>query len=238
MFRAIRYVLTNAVLTSLASARVVWTALTRKDSARTTQIFNDIPRRWGLSMLRRTSIVVDVDGVDRIPEGPVVFVANHASWADIWVVLAGIPRPVRFVFKKELGRIPLLGRALRNAGHFEIDRANRGAAFAVYDRAAEQIRTSGLSAMVFAEGTRSRNGRMMPFKKGPFVLAIRAQVPVVPVAIIGTYDRLPPGSVNPVPGLVRLRFGLPIPTTGLDYDSRDAIAEQARAAMLELGAPA
>lgn len=89
--------------------------------------------------------------------------------------------------------------------------------------------------MVFAEGTRSRDGRLMPFKKGPFVLAIVAQVPVIPVAILGSYEALPKGSIRPRPVPITVRVGPPIPTTGLGYDDRDPLAARTRGALLGLG---
>jgi 1-acyl-sn-glycerol-3-phosphate acyltransferase len=144
---------------------------------------------------------------------------------------------IRFVFKKELSAVPFLGQAINAMGHISIDRGNRGSAFASYDRAAEAVR-AGTSAAVFVEGTRSRDGKLLPFKKGPFVLAIAAQVPVVPVVCLDTFERLPKGSVSPRPGTVRLRIGEPIATIGLDYPARDELADRARAAMLALGADA
>lgn len=193
--------------------------------------------RYGASLLKSSGIVVAVEGLDRLlPGQPVVFIANHVSWVDIWMLLVSLPGTTRFVFKKELTRIPFLGRAAIAMGHVPLDRGNRGSAFASYDRAADQIR-GGTSAIVFAEGTRSRDGRLLKFKKGPFVLAIAARAPVVPVVCEGSFERLPKGSISPRPGVVTVRIGTPIPTTGMSYDGRDLLADQTRAAMLAMGAP-
>ena len=141
------------------------------------------------------------------------------------------------LFRSELSRVPFLGPAANAIGHIELDRGNRSSAFAAYDRAAAKVK-GGISAIVFAEGTRSREGKLQPFKKGPFVLAIAAQVPVVPVCCIGAYELLPPGSISPRPGRVTVRIGRPIATVGLGYESRDELADRARQAMLDLGAVA
>jgi 1-acyl-sn-glycerol-3-phosphate acyltransferase len=129
----------------------------------------------------------------------------------------------------------VFGPALRAAGHIAIDRTDRSSAVTAYARAAEVIR-QGVRAVIFAEGTRSRTGRLQPFKKGPFVLAILAQVPVVPVFIEGTFAVLPKGARCPRPGPITVHIGAPIPTDGLTYEDRDALVARARAAMVALGA--
>jgi 1-acyl-sn-glycerol-3-phosphate acyltransferase len=139
------------------------------------------------------------------------------------------------VAKKELTKVPFFGPAMEDAGHISIDRRNLQSAFSSYDQAAEAIQ-SGLSAAVFVEGTRSRDGMLLPFKKGPFVLAIRAGVPVVPVRIRGGFENLPKGSIA-VRGLpMSVQFGEPIPTVGLAYEDRDALSARCRAAMEEMKA--
>lgn len=234
MIRAVRYLVAVTLATIWYGGRVIVAALLGVEAA--TGFYDRMQHRYGQTLLRITGITVITEGADRVPaNAPVVYVSNHASWVDIWVLLVGLPGRLRFVFKKELLRVPLLGRAITSIGHIAVDRKNRTSAFAAYDGAAEQIR-QGTSAVVFVEGTRSRTGKLQPFKKGPFVLAIAAQVPVVPVFCDGTFDRLPKGSVAPKTGIVTLRFGEPIPTAGLHYDERDQVADRARAAMLALGA--
>jgi len=131
--------------------------------------------------------------------------------------------------------IPLMGLAMRAARHIPIRRQVKSAAFAAYHEAAQYIR-EGMSAVVFPEGTRSRDGKLLPFKRGPFVLAIAAQAPVVPVCCLGAFELLPRAAWSPRPGTVTLRIGAAIPTTGLSYDDRTRLADQARAALLALGA--
>ncbi len=234
MIRAIRYLVAVAACTVYYGTRVVVAAIAGIKQ-RPGGIYDRLQRGYGVRLLRITRIDLVVEGRERLdPARPVVFVSNHESWVDIWVVLAGLPG-IRFVFKKELSAVPFLGQAINAMGHISIDRGNRSSAFASYDRAAETIR-AGASAVVFVEGTRSRDGKLLPFKKGPFVLAIAAQAPVVPVVCLDTFEKLPKGSVSARPGTVRLRIGDPIPTTGLDYSARDQLASQARQAMLAMGA--
>jgi 1-acyl-sn-glycerol-3-phosphate acyltransferase len=235
MIRAIRYLTATAVWTVYYASRVIVAALVgiKQEPG---GLYDRIERGYGTAMLRSTRMTLHVEGLDRLRPGQsVVYVSNHLSWVDIWALLAGLPGSLRFVFKKELSRVPFLGQALNAMGHIKIDRGNRGSAFASYDRAADQIH-GGISPIVFAEGTRSRDGKLKPFKKGPFVLAIAAKVPVVPVVCVETFERLPKGSVAAKPGPVTVRIGIPIPTEGLDYDARDELAERTRAAMLAMGA--
>jgi 1-acyl-sn-glycerol-3-phosphate acyltransferase len=233
--RTLRYLVATLIYTVWYGTRIIVAALAGIKSE-PGGLYDRLQRDYGAAMMRSSRLTLRVEGLDRIPVGrPVVFVANHISWADIWVLLVGLPGTVRFVFKKELSKVPFLGQAAHAMGHIEMDRANRSSAFAAYDRAAGRVR-QGTSAIVFAEGTRSRRGKLQPFKKGPFVLAIAAQAPIVPVYCEGTYEHLPPGSISPVPGEVSVRIGEPIPTAGLGYDARDDLAEQARRAMIALGA--
>jgi 1-acyl-sn-glycerol-3-phosphate acyltransferase len=190
---------------------------------------------WCRMLLQASRIRVRIEGPAVLRPRPVVYVSNHVSLIDIPALVTSLPLVPKFVMKKELLRVPLFGAAARAAGHIAIDRRNRGAAFAAYDEAAEVIRR-GHPALVFAEGTRSRTGRLMTFKKGPFVLAIAAQVPVVPLVVLGSYELMPRLSPWPKPGEVVLRVGEDIPTAGQDYEARDRISDAARAKMLQLGA--
>lgn len=232
MIRALRFLWASVGYTAYYGVRVLVTAM----SGLRGEAFNAIQRGWAVGHLRTTRLKLVVEGLERlVPGRSYVFTSNHESWVDIWMILAGLPGTIRFVFKRELSRVPVLGPSIHAMGHIEIDRGNRGSAFASYDRAAAAIR-NGASAVVFCEGTRSRDGRLLPFKKGPFVLAIAAQAPVVPVFCDQSYEALPKGSISPRPGTVYLRIGEPIPTAGMGYHQRDQLADQARAAMIALGA--
>jgi 1-acyl-sn-glycerol-3-phosphate acyltransferase len=179
-------------------------------------------------LLKVAGVTVETRAFENIPQGqPVVYVSNHQSFFDILALLHVLPDPFRFVAKKELAKIPVFGRSLKAAGHIYIDRQRRQAAFESYEKAAAVIR-GGMSAAVFAEGTRSRTGDLLPFKKGPFVLAIAAQVPVIPVYCANTFHILPKGHFRIRPRPVTLYFGEPIPTAGMDYEDRTRLLNQAR----------
>lgn len=236
MIGFVRYVSSFIFYMSWSAGRVLLAALIGVKQ-RPGGVYDWGARNWAVGMLRGTGITVRVEGRERLltPE-PKVFISNHASFVDIWAILAEFPGTIRFVYKKGMDWIPLMGQAMRAARHIPIDRQRHSAAFAAYDEAARLIRDEGISAIVFAEGTRSRDGRLKPFKKGPFVLAIAAGAPIVPVFCENTYELMPRGSWSPKPGIVTIRIGEPIPTGGLTYEARDAVAREARAAILQLGA--
>ena len=235
MIRAIRFWLTLVGSVLYYATRVLWAAL-RRVPYQPGGIYDQVPVAWCRFMLRANGLTVGVQGAEHLAGlGPCVFVANHQSWVDVWAACTALPGPLRFVAKEELTRIPFFGPALRAAGHISIDRKDRTSAVAAYARAAEIVR-QGVRAVIFAEGTRSRTGRLQPFKKGPFVLAILAQVPVVPVLIEGTFDILPKGAGCPRPGPITVHIGPPIATTGLRYEDRDALIARCRAAMVAMGA--
>lgn len=198
-------------------------------------IYDQCTFNWSRGLLEAGRIVVRVEGAERLRPRPCVYVANHLSAIDIWALVTGLPQVPRFIMKKELLKLPLFGKAAAAAGHIVVDRQRRTAAFGSYQKAAEVLKR-GASAAIFAEGTRSRTGRLLPFKKGPFVLAIAAQIPVVPVVISGAFELMPKGAAWPRSGEVTLRVGDEIPTAGKVYDDRDPLALQARAAMLAMGA--
>ena len=187
---------------------------------------------WGRWLLRAAGVKVVRHGGDSLPaHQPHVFVANHVSLADIPVTLDALP-PYGFVAKRELESVPLFGAAARAAGVIFIDRENLKAAFSAYEDAASKIR-AGQSVLVYPEGTRGDRYGLRPFKKGPFVLAIGAGVPVVPVVIHGTIAVSPRGEFSVTPGVVNVHILEPIPTEGLSYDDRQVLAEKVRARMAD-----
>ena len=197
-------------------------------------VYDHCARRWARRMIKVSGVEVKTSGFEGVPsDEPVVYVSNHQSWFDIFALLTVIPGQMRFVAKKELARVPILGRAIRSAGHIYIDRGNRQDAFSAYERSAEYIR-QGMSAVVFAEGTRSRTGDLQPFKKGPFVLALAAQVPIVPVYCAGTFTLLRKGTLRIDPHPIAVMFGEPVSTEGLAYDDREAMRDKIRAAIEQL----
>lgn len=235
MIRAARFIASHLALTVYYAMRIIVAAATG-ERYRPGGTFDEAPRGYGRNLLRINRIPLEIRGAERL-EGslPCVYVANHESWLDILALMAALPGSFRFVAKQEIRFFPFIGWALRAGGQIVIDRKRITHAIRAYDAAAARVR-SGLSAVVFAEGTRTRDGRLLPFKKGPFVLAIAAQVPVVPVYVEGGFAMLPKYRVSPRPGVMRVHFGQPIPTTGLTYEDRHRLMERSRAAVLALGA--
>ncbi len=233
MIGVLRYVAALVLCTGVQGGRVILASLFGVKH-RPGGVYDRAPRAWARGLIRITGLPVRVVGREHLdPESPVVYVCNHTSFADIWVLLATLPGSVRFVAKRELLSVPFFGRAVRASGQIPINRRNLRDAFAAYDDAAVAIR-GGISAIVFVEGTRSRDGALADFKKGPFVLAIRAGAPVVPVHIAGGRRALPPGGwqVRRVP--VTVSIGRPLPTIDLDFDDREAILAATRSEMLRL----
>jgi 1-acyl-sn-glycerol-3-phosphate acyltransferase len=156
-------------------------------------------------------IKVRTHGLERLdPNGTYIFMSNHASNIDPPALLPRIPRRSSVLVKQELFRVPVLGQAMRIARLVPVDRTNRERAIASLDAASEVIKR-GLNMMIFVEGTRSTAGKLLPFKKGPFYLAMRTQVPVVPVTIANTYVLQPKGQRFAKPGTVDIYFHPPIP---------------------------
>ena len=171
-------------------------------------------RLWARTIIRASGIKVDVEGRDNIPMGrPVVFACNHASQFDIPILYEALPVQFRFVAKKELFKIPFLGLAMRLAGHIPIDRSGGKAALRSLQEAVGGLKM-GRSIIIFPEGTRSPDGRLGPFKTGGILIAVRAGCPIVPVAISGSHNVLPRGSLRVRPGRIKVTIGLPVRTVG------------------------
>ncbi|MEO0814337.1 MAG: lysophospholipid acyltransferase family protein, partial [Myxococcota bacterium] len=163
---------------------------------------------------------------------PHIYVMNHQSAADIPVSFIAIPVNLRFIAKAILRYVPWLGTYMLMTGMIFVDRGNRRKAMSSMQKAARRIR-EGCNIIAYAEGTRSRSGRVLPFKKGPFVLALEAGVPIVPCAIEGGQRVFPPG-LKIRPGTVRLKIGTPIPTADLSKRDRNALLEQVRSEVIRL----
>ncbi len=189
----------------------------------------EVARRWAKGLIRIGGLRVTVEGIEKIrPDGSYVIAANHLSYLDTPVVLANIPVQFRFLAKRGLFQIPFLGTHLARAGHIPVPRADPRAAIKIMSLAAEMIRTRGISLLIFPEGGRSHDGGLQPFKEGAAYIGIKAGVPVVPVALIGTHQALPFGSARMRPGAVTLRIGDPIETSSLTLHDRRAVIEGIR----------
>jgi 1-acyl-sn-glycerol-3-phosphate acyltransferase len=160
---------------------------------------------------------IEVAGRDRLdPSMPCVYMANHLSFLDGPILFAVIPRLVRVILKKEILRIPIIGQGMRFIGFVPVDRKGIKAGKQSIDRAVQLMAERGYSYLVFPEGTRSRDGRPQPFRRGGFFLALAGGVPIVPITIRGTYELMPRGRFFVKPGPVRVAFHDRVPVAGVD----------------------
>ncbi|QSQ26913.1 1-acyl-sn-glycerol-3-phosphate acyltransferase [Pyxidicoccus parkwayensis] len=183
---------------------------------------------WSPVLLWAGGAKLEVIGRENVdPNRPTIYVANHQSTIDIPAHFLAVPVPFRYVAKSQLKWVPFIGWFLALAGHVFINRTNRAKAIASLDAASAKIR-GGKSIFLYPEGTRSPDGRILPFKKGPFALALKSRVPVVPVTIEGSGKLMPKNSWNITPGPIRVKVGKPIDTTGFAEDDREGLARAVR----------
>src|SRR5689334_12086982 len=170
-----------------------------------------------------------VRGREHIPKNrAVVFCSNHESNVDPPVLFQALHKRLHVLFKAELTKLPILGKVMVAGGFVPVERDRREASMASIDRAAESIR-SGNSFLIFPEGTRSRTSEMLPFKKGGFIMAIKAQAPIMPVAVSGGRAAMQKGSWFVRPEMVDVKIGEPVETAGMQVDDRDDLIEVVRA---------
>jgi 1-acyl-sn-glycerol-3-phosphate acyltransferase len=186
-----------------------------------------IARGWARVLLLGLGVGVDVEGAENVPAGPAVYAVNHGSAVDIPILFGYLPADFRFIHKRSLYLVPVLGWSLWAAGHVGIDRGNPFRARKSLHAAAQRIH-DGTSVAVFPEGTRSPDAGVRPFKRGSFVLALEAGVPVVPVSLHGVKRVVPRGLATLRPGTVRLVIHPAVPTTGRTVDAAASLAEEVR----------
>jgi 1-acyl-sn-glycerol-3-phosphate acyltransferase len=194
----------------------------------------DLGVRLGLFL---SGITYIVEGGERIQrDRAVVYAVNHASNLEPPILFDALrvifPR-LRILYKAELRNLPILTRAFDLAGFVPLERGNPEQSLPAIDAAANALR-AGDSFLIFPEGTRSRTGALLPFKKGGFIMALKAQVPVVPVAITGARNALRKGSFVIRPVRVRVRFGQPVDTKGMGHDDRDRLIAEVRRRVEEM----
>jgi 1-acyl-sn-glycerol-3-phosphate acyltransferase len=189
-------------------------------------------RLWSSIILRVARARVRISGLERLdPARAYIFASNHLSMFDIWVFLAYLPFQFRFVAKASLFRVPFLGWHLRRSGNIPIDRHNPRQALRSYEAAGERIR-AGISMVVFPEGMRSWGDTVHPFKRGSFILAQRAGVPIVPVTIVGSHRLLARGSIMIGPGAIEMKIHSPVEHADYRDLELDALAESIRQTVL------
>jgi 1-acyl-sn-glycerol-3-phosphate acyltransferase len=191
-------------------------------------------RLWARLVLWGAGVDLHAEGVETIDRSKrYILIANHHSYFDIPCIFAAIRQPIRFMAKKSLFSIPIFGWALARAGFIPIDRKNRRTAVKSFDLAVERIR-KGNTIVIFPEEGRSREVAMRPFQRGAFLLAIRSELPILPIAIDGTYEVLRVGAKRITPGIVTIRVGTAITTAGVSVRAKGTLLEQSRAQIEEM----
>lgn len=219
------------ILATIAFGLVSWVIALFESSGRK-QIA--VARAWARCLLFVSGIKVKVEGLEKIAAGgSYVFAANHLSYMDTPVILAHIP-DFRFIAKSGLFKIPLLGTHLTTAGHIPVPRGDARAAVKTMTTAAQIIRQRGISVLIFPEGGRSETGELAAFQEGAAYIAIRAGVPLIPIALQGTREVLPFGSGHVRSGPVTMRIGDPIPTDQAQLRDRGRITAELRERIVSL----
>ena len=186
-------------------------------------------KMWAQWLIWSTGIQYDVTGLENLEQdNKYIFMSNHESALDILLGVACIPYKIVFLAKKELFRIPVFGWAMQAAGMIKIDRQNPERARKSVDEAVHRLIHSSFSTLIYPEGTRSETGDLLPFKKGGFILAIRSQLPIVPVTIIGAGDVLSKGSFTINQGQIKVIISKPISTQSLEVNNKEELIESCR----------
>jgi len=190
-------------------------------------------RLWSPILIATGGAKVVVTGQENVdPNRPTIYVSNHQSSLDIPIHFVTVPVNFRYVAKHQLKYVPFVGWYLWYAGHIFVNRGRRDKAIASLDAAAQKIR-NGTSVFLYPEGTRSDDGSVLPFKKGPFALALKSRAPVVPITIEGSGSVMPKNSWNIKPGPVYVKIGKPIDTTGFAEDDREGLARAVRDVIIQ-----
>jgi 1-acyl-sn-glycerol-3-phosphate acyltransferase len=191
-------------------------------------------RGWARSILKLAGISVRVVHGERLtPEASSIVISNHESFADILVLLAVLPMQTRFLAKRSIFRVPVLGWSIAAAGFIPVDRGERARGLATVEAALARL-SGGRSVVIFPEETRTRTGELSEFKRGAALLALRSGLPLLPVALAGTFRILPRGSLSMSPGPVVVAAGRPIESRGRSLKDRGALTREARDAVARL----
>jgi 1-acyl-sn-glycerol-3-phosphate acyltransferase len=213
----------HALLSTLVFASfVIFAALFRAPL----RCFEWAAHSWSGWILWASAMDVHLSGLENLPPTSAVLVGNHQGMFDILVLLRHIPHPPVFVAKQELFYVPLFGQGLRAVGHIPVDRKNSEKAIASIQKGAKQLAKNQQHVTFFPEGTRTRDGKLLPFKKGAFVFALESGLPIVPFCIRGSYEALPPGVRVVRPGRIDVTFLQPIdPSTYADTNKEELLKQ-------------
>ncbi|HET7437238.1 MAG TPA: lysophospholipid acyltransferase family protein [Thermoanaerobaculia bacterium] len=193
-----------------------------------TPLIDKIVRLWAKSLVKAAGIDLRREGAESLdPKQRYILVANHYSYFDIPCIFAAIDQPIRFMAKVSLFKIPIFGWAIGRAGFIPIDRKNRRTAVKSFDLAAERIR-KGNTIVIFPEEGRTSTRELRPFQRGAFLLALKSELPVVPVAVDGTHEVFGVGARRITPGVVTVKVGSVIRTTDYTVREKERLAQDAR----------
>jgi 1-acyl-sn-glycerol-3-phosphate acyltransferase len=197
------------------------------------KVIHRYARLWGKVALWANRVKVKVEGMEHLKEeGPYIFMSNHQGSYDIFALLGHLPFQFKWLAKKELFSIPFFGWTMAVAGYISIDRKGTRETVEAMNKAAERIR-DGMSVVIFPEGSRSQDGTIQPFKKGGFTLAIKAKVPIVPLALTGSREIMPKDRLTATAGEIRIRMGQPIETARYSIKNRKDLMEKVREMILK-----
>ncbi len=182
-------------------------------------------KSWCRSVLRWSSVRLEVEGLETLdPNGSYIFIVNHASLFDIPVMQVALDRKVRIMYKKELEKVPFMGWSLKVSTFVPIVREKARDAMSTVQHTVEAVNNDPSDLMVFAEGTRTHDGQLQKFKRGAFILAIKAGRPIVPVGISGTFRVLPKSTLRFQKGTVRVRIGKALHIEAREYSRQEEVA--------------
>ena len=228
----IRFLYLNAFIAIYTIILCLWVLLLSLFGTSGSKIHFFVAVPWAKVILKVCGIKVRVKGQENVnPLVPLIYMTNHQSYFDIFALLANVPVDFKFIVKQELMDIPFLGPAMRRAGYIGIVREEPRKAIKSMNEAAEKIK-AGSSVVMFPEGTRSVDGRLLPFKKGGFKLALKSGCDIVPVSISNSYRIVPKGSLKINKGTFHVCIGAPIPVKGYDKKSITQLMERVREDML------
>ncbi len=218
----ILYVYVFLCFTIIGPLFIVWFLITRDMS---------VPYRVAQVLIKGTLLIagirVHIEGFENLPPPPVFFMANHQSMIEPPLLIAYLPYTVRVFPKKELFRIPIFAQLMKMARFVPVDRQNPEKARIALMKAIENLEGDE-SFLIFPEGTRTRTGKVLPFKRGGFVLSILGQIPIVPISVRGAFELMPKGSILVHPGVVEVKIHPPVPTEGLTLEDRRDLSEKVR----------
>jgi len=227
MLRACWFLLVFLPLTFLFALSAIDCSLFDRSGS----LYHSHARGWSRAGLRLAGIEVEVAGAERIPAGsPVIFMCNHQGNFDILALFLAIPRRFSWIAKAELFKIPVFGHSMTRAGYIPLDRGDGRRALKSMDLAATTVR-EGRSVVIFPEGTRTFDGALLPFKKGAFLLACKAGVPIVPVTINGSMRINPKTGLELHPGTIRVCFAEPVAAATATGKDRERLLNEVRQAI-------